>query len=221
MARTDSEALQRPFERTRRFFRQDAQTRACDRPGCTGHGEYRAPRSRDRLDEYYYFCLEHVREYNRAWNYYAGMSEAQIEQERRRDSCWHRPSWPFGSIGQGPRFRDDFGFFDAERQGQQDAHRQWDQNRQRSWQDAHDGTGHGTGHGTGKGRANGATQAGETDRALAELGLDPPVTFAAVKVRYKELVKRFHPDANGGDRTHEDRLKTVNQAYATLRKAYR
>jgi curved DNA-binding protein CbpA len=47
------------------------------------------------------------------------------------------------------------------------------------------------------------------------------VTFAAIKVRYKELVKRFHPDANGGDRTNEDRLKTVNQAYATLRKAYR
>ena len=217
MARTDSEALHRPFERMRRFFRQEAETRACDRPGCTGHGQYRAPRSRDRLDEYYYFCLEHVREYNRAWNYYAGMSEAQIEQERRRDSCWHRPSWPFGSIGQGPRFRDDFGFFHAEQQDQQDARQQWEQNRHRSWQDAHDGTG----QNSGQGRANGATQAGETDRALAELGLDPPVTFAAVKVRYKELVKRFHPDANGGDRTNEDRLKTVNQAYATLRKAYR
>jgi DnaJ-domain-containing protein 1 len=213
MARTDSEALDRPFQRTRRFFRQEAAQKTCDRPGCEATGSYRAPRSRDRLDEYYYFCLEHVREYNRAWNYYAGMSEAQIEQERRRDSCWHRPSWPFGSIGQAS-WRDDFGFFDEERADAQAGRRQWEQNRQRSWQDAHDGT---TG-GPGRGRCESAEG---FDKALAELGMEAPATFAAVKARYKELVKRFHPDANGGDRTHEDKLKTVNQAYATLRKAFR
>lgn len=201
MSRPNTEALSRPFQNSR--FRVEVETRACDRPGCEAEGQYRAPRGRDRLNEYYWFCLDHVREYNRAWNYYAGMNEAQIEAERRRDSTWHRPSWRFGSLGAGAQygFRDDFGFFDEDTAARQGRRRQWERNR----------------HGQGEpGRGD-----GEHDRALGELGLDPPVSFAAIKARYKELVKLLHPDANGGDRTHEDRLKTVNQAYATLRAAYR
>ncbi len=204
MPRPNDEALSRPFRNRR--YQARTETRVCDRPGCEAEGLHRAPRGRDRLNEYYWFCLDHVREYNRAWNYYAGMNEAQIEAERRRDSTWHRPSWPFGSIGGigGQGFRDDFGFFHDEQADARASREQWEHNRQRS---AHGGEG---------GRRDGAH-----DRALAELGLDPPVSFAAIKARYKELVKRFHPDANGGDRTHEDRLKDVNQAYATLRAAYK
>jgi hypothetical protein len=205
MPRPNEEALSRPFRTHRR--EQAAAQRPCDRPGCESEGLYRAPRDR-KLETYYHFCLAHVREYNRAWNYYAGMNEAQVEAERRRDATWGRPSWPFGSIGAGPRgFRDDFGFFDAETRDYQQNRQQWEQGRNEREQR----------------RANGHGGGAEDsqDRALAELGLAQPVTFQTVKARYKELVKRFHPDANGGDRTHEDRLKTVNQAYATLRAAYR
>ncbi len=78
--------------------------RLCDHPGCECGGDFRAPRSRLELDRYYWFCLEHVRAYNLAWNYYAGMSEPEIEAEIRRDTVWQRPSWKLGERhGPGPR----------------------------------------------------------------------------------------------------------------------
>ncbi len=70
--------------------------RLCDHPGCEAGGEFRAPRSRLELNHYYWFCLDHVRSYNAAWNYYAGMSETEIEAEIRRDTVWQRPSWKLG-----------------------------------------------------------------------------------------------------------------------------
>lgn len=71
--------------------------RGCDWGGCGGEGLYRAPRSRQRLSEYWWFCLDHVRIYNAAWDYYAGMSEAEVEADVRSDTVWQRPSWPLGS----------------------------------------------------------------------------------------------------------------------------
>jgi len=89
--------------RTRSSYAPDtraaAAPRACDSPGCTAPGAFRAPKSRDALDQYWWFCLEHVREYNRTWDYYKGMTPAQIEAELRRDTTWRRPSWPLGHLG--------------------------------------------------------------------------------------------------------------------------
>lgn len=73
--------------------------RRCDWVGCNGAGVHPAPKSRDRLHDRYWFCKEHAREYNRTWNYYAGMSAEQIEQERKRDAIWQRPTWPFSRGG--------------------------------------------------------------------------------------------------------------------------
>jgi len=89
----------------------DDLTRACDHPGCGAHGGFRAPKSRRSLNEYFWFCLEHVREYNRSWDYYKGMSPGEIEAEMRRDTTWQRPSWPLGRIGLGAddRVIDPFG----------------------------------------------------------------------------------------------------------------
>lgn len=91
--------------------------RSCDWVGCDDQGLYRAPWSRDELRRYRWFCLEHVRSYNRSWNYYQGMNEEQVEADLRRDTVWGRPSWPLGSCEYGPhvgsaRFRDAFGFFE-------------------------------------------------------------------------------------------------------------
>ncbi|MCS6855741.1 MAG: J domain-containing protein [Elioraea sp.] len=89
--------------RTRRAFSPDPRaepaTRACDSPGCPGAGAFRAPKSRDALDQYWWFCLDHVRDYNRSWDYYKGMTPEQIEAEIRRDTTWRRPSWPLGRLG--------------------------------------------------------------------------------------------------------------------------
>ena len=95
--------------------------RVCDHPGCAESGDHRAPRSRQRLDDYFWFCLEHVREYNRSWNYYAGMSDAEVEADLRRSTTWERPTWRFGAAdgsgGRGQAFRlvrDPFGVFEED-----------------------------------------------------------------------------------------------------------
>ncbi|HKT18108.1 MAG TPA: J domain-containing protein [Stellaceae bacterium] len=165
--------------------------RGCDHPGCAASGDYRAPRSRTALDDFYWFCLDHVRAYNAAWNFYAGMSSAEIEREIRHDTVWQRPSWPLGArIGTlyGARWRG-FGLFDLDEDAPREARAP---KRPRSPQ----------------------------EKALALFNLAPPLTLAGLKSRYKELVKRHHPDTHGGDKAAEERLKEINQAYSTLKASY-
>ena len=71
--------------------------RRCDAPGCTAAGEHRAPKGRSAMAGYYWFCLEHVREYNERWNYYEGASAEELEEEIRRSTTWDRPTWPLGT----------------------------------------------------------------------------------------------------------------------------
>lgn len=173
--------------------------RNCDHPNCAEAADYRAPRGRTQLGEYYWFCLEHVREYNRSWNFCAGMTADDIEREIRNDTCWRRPTWPMGSNGArrdwrvyGPEdLRDGFGSFYMD-----------------------DGGGRHE-------RASGSRQPPHDSpegKAFRILGLDPSVSLTELKARYKELVKTHHPDRNGGDKLAEERLKDINDAYATLRK---
>ena len=177
--------------------------RACDRPGCPLEGVHRAPRSRDDLNSYFWFCLEHVREYNAAWDYFKDLDEDGIEQIRRRDAVWQRPTWPLNSMGKGGKankdrsgpysrpFRDPFDFF--EEQGPEAA------------------------RAATKGRfPPGSREA----KALRTLDLAPDADFAAVKTRYKALAKALHPDVTGGDGHAEERLKIINLAYSDLKAAF-
>ena len=77
-------------------FDRPVKVRGCDCAGCGEAGDYRAPKSRDHLNDYYWFCLAHVREYNQHWNYFAGLSTDQIENHVRAAGVWDRPSWPLG-----------------------------------------------------------------------------------------------------------------------------
>lgn len=88
----------------------------CAWPGCDRAGDYPAPRSREELRNFVWFCLEHVREYNRQWDYFAGMSPAEIDAHRAADYTWHRPTWRLGAgfAGTGCRFRDVHGLFGEE-----------------------------------------------------------------------------------------------------------
>jgi hypothetical protein len=170
--------------------------RPCDHPGCEAGGDFRAPKSRLELNRYYWFCLEHVRAYNVAWNYYAGMSEAEIESEIRRDTVWQRPSWRLGERhGPGPRIHDAFGFYAGKE---------------------HDNGRRANGH-NGHARDAAARAASARDQALAVFDIEPPLTAVRLKARYKVLVKQHHPDAHGGDKAAEEKLKIINQAYATLK----
>ena len=191
----------------------------CEHPGCAAGGDFRAPRSRLEVNRYYWFCLEHVRAYNLAWNYYAGMSEGEIEVEIRRDTVWQRPSWKLGERhGPGPRVRDPFGFYT----GREHAGTASDPGGRRA--NGHSGGhsgGHGGGHANGRGRdAEAARAASACEQALAVFDIEPPLTPVRLKARYKMLVKEHHPDAHGGDKAAEEKLKIINQAYATLKASY-
>ena len=180
-------------------------TRLCEHPGCEAGGEFRAPRSRLELDRYHWFCLEHVRAYNLAWNYYRGMSDAEIEAEIRRDTVWQRPSWRLGERhGPGPQIRDHFGVYEGNGHGR----------------DGHRANGHAGGHANGHGRDAATRVASAREQALAVFDLEPPLTAVQLKARYKVLVKLHHPDAHGGDKAAEEKLKIINQAYATLKASY-
>jgi len=158
-------------------------------PSCDCTGEFRAPKSRTTLNEYWWFCLAHVRAYNAAWDFYKGMSPGQIEAQLRADTAWQRPTWPLGRLGGGgideDALRETLDLMTAGRT----------QARRRATERPPE----------------------ELREPLTTLGLDWPTTLAQVKARYKTLAKRHHPDANGGDRVAEERLKVINLAYAALR----
>ncbi len=166
-------------------------------PGCGAPGEYRAPKSRDSLTDYWWFCLEHVRAYNASWDFYRGMTPGQIEAQLRADTSWQRPTWPLGRLGarlDEDLLRDPLHVLNAGLNG---------------------AGGRGNGRSRGPEAGGGAPE--EMREPLATLGLAWPLTMDELKHRYHELAKLHHPDANGGDREAEDRLKTINLAYATLR----
>ena len=171
--------------------------RRCEHEGCENAGEFRAPRGRDSLRTYYWFCLDHIREYNKAWNYYAGMSREEVEHHVREDIVGWRPTWPVGlrgRFGRGGRFYDPFGFFKG---GEADAEAE-----------------------NAESLANEYAPDTKEGKALAQLNLRPPITFSAIKSRYKELVKRHHPDANNGDKGAEEKLKIINEAYGILKRFF-
>ncbi|HYD30186.1 MAG TPA: J domain-containing protein [Azospirillaceae bacterium] len=169
--------------------------RACDHPGCEAAGEYRAPKDRERLNDYYWFCLDHVREYNKSWDYYAGLSEKEIEEAIRRDTTWQRPTWPLGDWrAREERMREkvmrDFGMGGGRRGAEAEA--EFSRRRMRT----------------------------PEEEALDVLELAPPVDFPVIKARYRELAKIHHPDANGGDPAAEEKIKKINQAYNILKASY-
>ncbi len=156
---------------------------SCSAPGCAQPGQFRAPQDRQHLDSYVWFCLQHVRDYNAAWNFCAGMSDDEMEAEIRRDTVWRRPSWRLGG---------------------------W------RMQDVHDPFGLFEDGGGAAPPPTGPAPNSEEAAALAVFKLDASAGAADIKARYKELVWRLHPDANGGDKAAEEQMKDVNRAYETL-----
>jgi DnaJ-domain-containing protein 1 len=172
--------------------------RPCATPGCPGEGAYRAPVSREQLHEYRWFCLDHVRIYNASWNYYAGLSDTEMEAHIRSDTTWNRPTWPLGK-GQQPTPR-----------GTADGATPFD--------DLDDPFGLLNGHGPRIGGAPPPPALTPAEkRAFSTLGLDYPVTFDELRTQYKLLVKRHHPDTHNGAKDAEERLKRINEAYKALK----
>jgi hypothetical protein len=160
----------------------------CQFPGCSEAGEFRAPMGRLREGQYFCFCLDHVREYNATYNYFNGMSDEAVSHYQKEAATGHRPTWKMGA-----------------NRGDAASGRMRDPYGMR-------------GGGAQAGRKSKSPRHGVVARkALLVLGLDDEAGQDEIKTRYKELVKRLHPDANGGDRSNEDRLREIINAYNVLR----
>jgi DnaJ-domain-containing protein 1 len=177
------------------FARAESHERRCDHQGCEGDGLYRAPVSARKLNEYHWFCLDHVREYNKAWNFCSGLTQTQIEAMIRADTTWERPTRPM-------------------------SHWRAYEYKLRAAAEAYaEGNARPTGDEWARRQKKREADTPEA-AALRLFGLTPPVDYAAIRGRYIELVKETHPDANHGSKESEELLKLINQALQTLKKAY-
>jgi DnaJ-like protein len=183
-----------------------SETLSCQWKGCEKSGSHRAPMGRGRDGEYYWFCVDHVRQYNASYNYFDGMSDNEVEKFLKESITGHRPTWKLGGDG------DDGAKSSAEAGGKADeaVHKARDPHGFFAW------------------RAKQAREDARTKKrtlkplerkALQTLHLAPDASKDDIKTRYKALVKEHHPDANGGDRRSEDKLREILHAYNYLKQA--
>jgi hypothetical protein len=196
------------FDRIRVKPDKDRRTRiaspACEWPDCKAPGTHRAPKGRTREREYWQFCLAHVREYNHGYNFFAGMNPEDIARYQKEATIGHRPTWKMGMNGGKPTGRSHSSRFHPQFAGATDPF----------------GVFHefgATSGGADAAKAETRTVRNAERKALDSLGLEVDATPQEVKARFKSLVKRHHPDANGGDRSTEDKLREIIQAYNYLK----
>ena len=182
--------------------RVEAEGRLCAEPGCTEPGEFRAPplagsaQGADGPVHYRWLCLDHVRAFNAGYNYFAGMSPDEIHEAQRPYAGWERETRAFSATGGADRpprwadFADPLDAIGARFRGRIKDHAE---------------------------RKDGKPLSGRDREALRTLALDVDSDRMALRKRYSELVRRYHPDRNGGDRSHEAQLRKVIEAYQQLK----
>jgi hypothetical protein len=166
----------------------------CDWEGCEKPARHKAPKGRGFEGQFWNYCTAHVQEYNKTYNYFAGMTDGDISAAQKAAQMGDRPTWKLGENahaaagsrrGTARDFRDPLGLFGKDAKPAQ--------------------------------AKLGRNLRSNELKALQTLGLDETAKPEDAKNKYKMLVKRLHPDANGGSRANEETLKAVIQAYDTLR----
>jgi hypothetical protein len=189
--------------------REEAQM--CEAPGCKNKGAHRAPKARGVDKDYWHFCLNHVREYNQGYNFFQGMAADQVARYQKDALTGHRPTWKMGANGTKGKGKT----AEADLEGAADPFAMFSEL-----------------NGRGRWRPGPGAQAQEPKvetrkvfnaerKALQVMGLGSDATLETVKAKYKALVKQHHPDANGGDRSTEDRLIEIIKAYNYLKTVVR
>jgi len=179
----------------------------CNWPGCPEAGSHKAPKGRGREGEYFSYCLEHVRAYNKNYNYFAGMSDDDISSYQKASVTGHRPTWSSGvNAWSATGFR-------SQAQAHMGGFRPDFQTS-----DPFEVFGHARA-GEGAAGPQRRTLRNAERKSLRALDLDEDAKGADIKARFKALVKQHHPDANGGDKQSEDKLREVIQAYNHLKQA--
>ena len=171
----------------------------CDKENCDEKGEFRAPKSRIMLSEYYFFCLDHVKEYNKSWDFYKGLSVNQIEISMRDDIIWNRPSWPLK--GNPYKVIEEINNFFNEEFKEFDGHK-----RDNAYF---------------KNKVIDEKLTLDENNCLSILDVKLPLTLDKIKKNYKKLVKIFHPDVNGNNKKAEEKFKEINKSYKILLKKFK
>jgi hypothetical protein len=182
---------------------EKAKAPVCDWQGCEAPGTHKAPRGRDFEGQYLNFCVDHVRQYNKSYNYFSGLNDKDIQSYLKDAMTGHRPTWTMGAERgaaktQAPlrarrwsgRTRDPFRLFEE-----------------------------GAAEAEAAARSRPKPVRSLEAKAFDTMDLPHEATPPAIRARYKSLVKQYHPDSNGGDRGHEDRLREVIQAYKLLKQS--
>lgn len=167
-------------------------TRPCEMPGCPSHAEHKAPKHRG-LNDHYWFCQDHIREYNSAWDFFSGMSEREVQDHMHNSVYGDRPTWRYAGEGSAAEHL---------RRAAESTYAYGD---------------------TFSSKENYRTQQNTNTpehEAMAIMGLEPPLTLDGIKARYKTLAKKHHPDLNKNDPNSEELLKRINMAYTILKLAF-
>jgi len=184
--------------RARFHGRMEGSRQLCAEPGCEAPGEFRAPVQGGRRPgfdgpgDWRFLCLDHVRAFNTGYNFFTGMSTEEIEAEQAPYGGWDRETRAFSpGAGSSPRWAD--------------------------FVDPLDAIGARFARAADKERKDGRLLSDSDRKAMKVLGLDKDADRRALRTRYAELVRRYHPDRNGGDRSHEKALQDVISAYTQLK----
>ncbi|WP_166416179.1 DnaJ domain-containing protein [Cochlodiniinecator piscidefendens] len=172
----------------------ETSTRKCANEGCQEAGQYRAPRSPDHLDEFLWFCKDHVREYNLKWNFFDGTPEEAVEEQEQSDRVWGRETKPFKKSDEERAWA---------RLGVDDPHQVLGENATRN---------------PGKSTTGSTRRLPPTERRAVEI-LEAKDHWTKTEIRktYKKLIKVLHPDMNGGDRSQEEQLQEVVWAWDQIK----
>lgn len=172
----------------------ETSTRVCEKPGCEEAGKYRAPKNPDVLDDFYWFCKDHVREYNLGWNFFDGTTEAEINAQQSKDRVWERETTSFKKSDE-----------------------------QRAWarlgvDDPHQVLGQNATQNPGKSITGSTRKLPATERKAIDI-LEAKDHWSKPEIRkaYKKLIKVLHPDMNGGDRSQEEQLGEVVWAWDQIK----
>ena len=162
----------------------------CDWSNCKENGEFKAPLERDNSKRYRWLCEEHIKLFNKNWNYFDGMGQNEIENFIKSDLTWHRPTQKFGSsdnffsILWNNALNDNFNFFKQEKVID----------------------------------SLGGNKLSEKDKdAFKIMELEINAGWPIIQKKFKTLVKKLHPDRNAGNKEFEDKLKKITLAYSHLK----
>jgi len=166
----------------------------CDWNNCSEEGRYKAPKERDNSKNFRLLCLEHVKEFNKNWNYFSGMNDQQIMEFLRSDMIWHKPTQSFSSS-------DNFFkvLWNNALKDEMDKIKFNDEfNNMNKFKFNHNDV-----------------------KAFGILGVSVGLKWEKIQEKFKKLVKKFHPDMNAGNKKFEDKLKIITLAYTQLKNTYR